>query len=373
MPEELAGIPSGHAGAGKFEGWTLRAVRLLLSGQLTNIELKPNPAGALSQRDVVGTNATVTAFWKRVYDQYGTLQVIFECKNYLEVTPEDFRQVLDYTHGEYGRLAFIVRRGVSDQLTLNEQARIKSMFFEHQRLVIVVPANLVVLCIRKMRKTHQYDYTEFTLAKHVDYIVRSVLSLTHEHAFEHVVASILQRQGYWTLPTLKVKLTKEEKRAIGRASSPRWELDVVAYRGSDNSVNVVECKSFLDSSGVDCSAFSGENRAAETKYKLFCDETLRRVVLTALERQLVEEKFVRPGPSVTLCLAAGKIRGDEDWLAKTFERRGWILWGPGYIRDELRALKESGYENSVAAVVTKLLLREPKLKSGCSHVDDAEA
>jgi hypothetical protein len=87
MPEELSGILSGHPGSGKFEGWVLRAVRLLLSGQLTNIDLKPNPNSALSQRDVVGTNATISSFWKRVYEQYDALQVIFECKNYDEVTP----------------------------------------------------------------------------------------------------------------------------------------------------------------------------------------------------------------------------------------------------------------------------------------------
>jgi hypothetical protein len=183
MPEELSGIPVGHAGSGKFEGWVLRAVRLLLSGQLANIELKPNPHNALSQRDVVGTNATVTSFWKRVHEQYGTLQVVFECKNYDELTPEDFRQVNDYLHGEYGRVAFVVRLGQNEQLTPNEQDRIRAMFHEHQKLVVIVPTPLLVLCIRKMRKTHKYDYTEFTIAKHVDYIVRTVLSMRHEPRF----------------------------------------------------------------------------------------------------------------------------------------------------------------------------------------------
>ena len=76
-------------------------------------------------------------------------------------------------------------------------------------------------------------------------------------AFEQVVASILQRKGYWTQTSVKVELTKEEKRAIGRPSSPRWELDVVGYRGSSNELLVVECKSYLDSYGVRASAFDG--------------------------------------------------------------------------------------------------------------------
>jgi len=40
------------------------------------------------------------------------------------------------------------------------------------------------------------------------------------------------------------------RREIGRPSSPRWELDIVAYSGRDNLLLVVECKSRLDSQGV---------------------------------------------------------------------------------------------------------------------------
>ena len=179
-------------------------------------------------------------------------------------------------------------------------------------------------------------------------------------AFEAVIASILQRQGYWTLASVKVDLTKAEKREIGRHSSPRWELDVVAYRGRDNELRVVECKSFLDSLGVQCAAFDGSNPAAAKRYKLFCDATLRRVVLRRLELQMVGSGFCCPKPTIKLSLAAGKIKGDGEWLRGHFEKQGWLLMGPEEIKRELEALRESGYDNSVAAVVTKLLLRGPK-------------
>lgn len=176
-------------------------------------------------------------------------------------------------------------------------------------------------------------------------------------SFEAVVAAILQRQGYWTLTSVKVELTKEEKREIGRHSSPRWDLDVVAYRGHDNELRVVECKSFLDSPGVECGAFDGSNKEAEKRYKLFCEDTLRRVVFKRLEEQLVSAGFCAAKPTIRLCLAAGKIRGDEKQLKAHFEKKGWILLGPDYIRQELTKLRDSGYENNVATVVTKLLLR----------------
>ena len=188
-------------------------------------------------------------------------------------------------------------------------------------------------------------------------------------AFETVVTLILQRQGYWTRTSVMVELTKAEKRAIGRPSSPRWQLDIVAYSGRDNDLRVVECKSFLDSPGVECKAFKRGNASAANRYKLFCDAKLRRVVFRRLERQLVKDGFCPKKPTIRLCLAAGKIRGDEAWLRAHFDRRGWVLIGPRVIREELERLRDASYENSVAAVVTKMLLRNGSItKSARSHL-----
>ena len=183
-------------------------------------------------------------------------------------------------------------------------------------------------------------------------------------AFETVIASIHQRQGFWTQTSVKVELTKAEKRAIGRQSAPRWELDVVAYRGKTNELRVIECKSYIDSLGVQVATFQGRIKANQARYKLFFEPTLRKVVLGRLKRQFIKAGFCAKNPKVTLCLAAGKIRGDEAWLAAHFAKRGWRLLGPGEIKKELAALQESGYENDVAAVVTKLLLRGRK---GADH------
>ncbi len=63
-------------------------------------------------------------------------------------------------------------------------------------------------------------------------------------AFEQVVSEILWIDGFWVRTSVKVDLTKEEKVRIGRPSSPRWELDIVGYSGRDNTLHVVECKSY---------------------------------------------------------------------------------------------------------------------------------
>ena len=76
-------------------------------------------------------------------------------------------------------------------------------------------------------------------------------------AFEKLVAEILWAEGHWVQTSVRVNLTKEEKVRIGRPSSPRWEIDVVGYRGRDNILQVVECKSYLDSRGVTAAALGG--------------------------------------------------------------------------------------------------------------------
>jgi len=178
-------------------------------------------------------------------------------------------------------------------------------------------------------------------------------------AFESVVSEILWRDGYWVQNAVKVELTKEEKVEIGRPSSPRWELDVVGYSGKRNELLVVECKSYLDSPGVAHKAFDGSDQRAANRYKLFNEETLRRVVLNRLSLQMCESGLVSKNPKTTLALVCGKIVSEQDrqLLRAHFEERGWLLWDDVWLREKLKLMSEGGYENSPVAVVSKLLLR----------------
>jgi hypothetical protein len=175
-------------------------------------------------------------------------------------------------------------------------------------------------------------------------------------AFESLVSMLLRHQGYWTIPSFKVELTKDEKRKIGRASSPRWELDLVAYKGSTNEILAVECKSLLDSRGV---TFRQGQFEPEERYKLFTDRVLRSIVLKRLAKQLRETGACAASPKIKLCLAVAKIasRSDPDALLRHFKRNGWLLFDPEWVRIQLRAAAKRGYENDVAFVVSKLLLR----------------
>jgi hypothetical protein len=175
-------------------------------------------------------------------------------------------------------------------------------------------------------------------------------------AFESLVGMLLRRHGYWTAGSVKVVLTSDLKASIGRPSSPRWEVDLVAYKAATNELLAVECKSYLDSTGV------GFRRGAfdpPERYKLFTDANLRSVILEALKSQMQAKGMCRPDATVTLCLAAGKIAGgtDRNALQQHFDANGWKLIDDYLIRDMLCETVDDGYENDVALVVTKILRR----------------
>lgn len=176
-------------------------------------------------------------------------------------------------------------------------------------------------------------------------------------SFEMLVGSILRNQGFWVEASLKVELTKVEKVEIGRATSPRWELDVVAYKAGTNELLVVECKSFLDSRGVTFASVSGD--VENSRYKLFREDKLREVVFRRLERQLTDTGTIRRNPKITLCLAAGRIAtiNDRVLLHADFDKKGWKLFDEDWVKASLRAISKGSYQNDVASVVAKVLLR----------------
>lgn len=179
------------------------------------------------------------------------------------------------------------------------------------------------------------------------------------NAFEQLVSEILWMEGYWVRTSVKVDLTKEEKQAIGRPSSPRWEIDIVAYSGRDNLLQVVECKSYLDSRGVALRAFNGSDARFAERFKLFADANLRKTVFERLRLQFVASGACRPNAKIKLCLACGRIASEADraGLREHFAAQGWELWDERWLRERLQRMAKQGYENQVSAVVAKLLLR----------------
>lgn len=176
-------------------------------------------------------------------------------------------------------------------------------------------------------------------------------------AFESLVATLLRNEGYWTFPSFKVKLTERDRTMIGRISAPRWELDVLAYRGGTDELLVVECKSFLNSRGV---VFRDGQFGDPSRYKLFADKTLQEVVLKRLMAQLKKSKMCPPSVKPRLGLAIGHLADVTELsdLTRHCERNGWELFHPDRLRGMMRKLASSGYENEVAPVALKMFEAE---------------
>lgn len=176
-------------------------------------------------------------------------------------------------------------------------------------------------------------------------------------AFEQLAAEILWNEGYWVRTGVKVELTREDKLRIGRPSSPRWEIDLVAYHPATDELLALECKSYLDSGGVHAAHFECGSRYAH-RYKLFHDEVLRQTVLDRLKAQFVERGLCRSEAQVKLGLIHAHASAfNAALLADRFTTNGWLLFGPDWLRTKLSLVAGQGYDNSIAAVVAKILLR----------------
>jgi len=179
---ELPNIPLGHEGSEAFPSWVLKSIRILFAGKLSNIQMKPNEGG-IQRRDIVATNLNNSIFWSRILTDFQSRQIIFEVKNYKELKPDDFRQLLSYSTGEYGRFIIVVSRNPNENPSTVEIDWIRSLWFEHQRRVMILPAQVIARCLSKMRSQRKFDYTDDYLSKTMDTYVRSYLNLKHESKF----------------------------------------------------------------------------------------------------------------------------------------------------------------------------------------------
>jgi hypothetical protein len=176
-------------------------------------------------------------------------------------------------------------------------------------------------------------------------------------AFEQLAADIFWNEGYWVRTSVKVELTREEKVKIGKHSSPRWEIDLIAYRATSNELLALECKSYLDSGGVHAAHFLPGSKYAH-RYKLFHDPILRETVLERLRLQCAERGLCPADVKVRLGLIHGHVTShNAPLLAEIFRNEGWLHFGPAWLRAHLGRMSDGGYENSTAAIVAKILLR----------------
>jgi hypothetical protein len=168
-------------------------------------------------------------------------------------------------------------------------------------------------------------------------------------AFESIVATLFEAEGFWVRRTVRVTLDRTHKR---RPSAPRTELDLVAYLPAENELWIIECKSWLDSRGVKAAALINSDHKGAKRFKLFHDEEYYGAVSDALLKYL---KLDRLAPRIRLCLVAGKIADKEQSIKAHFQKLDWEYRGPEWVRHGLEELAKGAYKNDAATVTVKLL------------------
>jgi hypothetical protein len=179
------------------------------------------------------------------------------------------------------------------------------------------------------------------------------------NAFEELIGDLLQTDGYWVIQNYRVEFTREQKHEIGRPSQPSWELDLLAYRPRDSEILIVECKSFLDSGGVTIKEFAETDKSTKSRYKLFNERVLRRVLMTQLTAQLKSRGYISTDPKIVLALVAGRIKNADEkrQLISYFNERNWRLFDEEWIKQQLERVSSSVYSDRVSSMVAKLLLK----------------
>ncbi|TAH40076.1 MAG: hypothetical protein EYC69_11740 [Bacteroidetes bacterium] len=153
-------------------------------------------------------------------------------------------------------------------------------------------------------------------------------------------------------------MSSEEKRLINKPSTPRPEIDIVAYDVNWDTVYLLEVKSYLDSPGVPYDEVAIEQKEQSGRYKLLTAKNYRNVLSASLKGHWLQQGLMGNKTKISFGLIAGKIyRGREQEMFEYFKKQGWLFWGPSIIRDKVMLLGGKGYENNAVTIAAKILTR----------------
>jgi len=176
--------------------------------------------------------------------------------------------------------------------------------------------------------------------------------------FESIIKTILEYEGYWVRQSFKINVTKEEKRQIGKHTIPRPEVDILAYKPSNNNLLVIEAKSYFDNPGVRLDDLQKEYEKPEGGYKLFTCENYRKIVFNRLKKDLIKIGMVNQDTNISLGLAAGNVfQNKSNEINEYFISKKWLFISPEDIKEKVTNLATMGYENEPAVITAKILTR----------------
>lgn len=182
------------------------------------------------------------------------------------------------------------------------------------------------------------------------------------NAFETIIAQYLEAEGYWVRQSVKVEISKDDKKALDLSTMPRPEIDLVAFNARKNELLLIEVKSFLDSQGVYWEVVCDEKDeyVNAKRYRLFTNKKFRTVVTKRLAEQFLKQGLINEKTKLNYALAVGKFHSpkDEENTRRHFSKKGWKLFTPKEIKEKIRELSEKGWEDNLVTITAKLILRD---------------
>lgn len=115
LREQLKTLPEGSEHAKEFEDLIGEMLKLCFYRELTNIEPKVRTVDQRVIRDWIVSNHAPAGFWELIRHRYEATQVIWECKNYADLSASDFHQASYYMTEPIGRFCVLAFRGREKQ------------------------------------------------------------------------------------------------------------------------------------------------------------------------------------------------------------------------------------------------------------------
>jgi len=176
-------------------------------------------------------------------------------------------------------------------------------------------------------------------------------------SFEILVGKLFEVEGYWLTYNYRINLSREDKKRLGKSTMPRPEIDILAYKPSINQLLIIECKSYLDSTGVSINAFRAVKKMKGPKsIRVFSDNVFKTLIVKRLITQMMTDGLLSKVPKVKIGLICGKMKPSEKGdVEELFRKNDWLLWTPQVVSKKIRALALRGHENHLATYIVKIL------------------
>jgi hypothetical protein len=148
ISNNLATLPTGKATAREFEDIVGEVIKLCFFRSLSNVQPRSRNADGTVIRDWISSNRAPVGFWAIVREKYKATQILWECKNYGDLTSDDFHQAAYYMNDQVGRFIIMVCR-CSAPLPRHVFDHVRRVFSQTKGLVLILRESDIKTLLRQ--------------------------------------------------------------------------------------------------------------------------------------------------------------------------------------------------------------------------------